>query len=338
MRDRGSVHIDGRTLMGSSRWLIGVGLCLAGPAAAQDMWMGGQVGTGLQYVQGVGVGTVLSQVEADFRYATGDWFFRIDLDYHFDPIFFGEGLNDGYQIGPHYPLPPEYAVVQWKPGKFFLRGGVTNPDFGLQEWDEKDNYLPTYTNGWVWANGQNLGIEPGLRFDDGTDLFAFAGYDMAWLTPGFGAGVQTEQDWFGTWSGFFVLPWYGYAAIYAANELYPSDALWLSLEINAGIAAGDPLIGGQFVANLFPDASYGGAVRGEMKFFEEATTDLLGDIDKFAVSASVRADPVGWLHLALEAKESWHRDGDDPYFTGTLYVAVMTPGEPYEDYAAVEEE
>ena len=114
-----------------------------------------------------------------------------------------------------------------------------------------------------------------------------------------GTGVQTEQDFFGTWSGFFVLPWYGYAALYAANEIYPADALWLSLEINAGIPAGDPLIGGQFVANLFPDASYGGAVRGEMQFFEEATTDLLGDIDKYAVSASFRADPVGWRVIGL---------------------------------------
>lgn len=313
---------------------------LVAPAWAADdveTWFGGQATTGLQTVQGVGVGTILSQVELDARASTGPLFFRLDLDYHFDPVFFVEGGTTDYQLAPHYPLPPETAEVQIG-RKVHLRAGVTNPNFGIQGWDEKDNYLPSYSNIWNLTNGQNLGLEPGITFDDGTEIYAFGGYDMAFLTGGFGAGVATEQDAFGTWTGFFYLPAYQFGMLLTANELYPADWLWLTLELDGG-PAGDGLYGGgQLIASILPEATVGGALRFEQQMMDDAAAativnDLEVGLDQTAVSGALRADPLDTLHLALEAKESWPRGGGDPYFTGTFLVSVMMGPEPGDDHA-----
>lgn len=314
--------------------VIGAMAWMTAPAWGDDVdsWFGGHVTTGLQTVQGVGAGTIGSQVELDARAATGSLYFRLDLDYHFDPVFFVEGGTDGYQLAPHYPLPPEVALVQIGT-KYHLRAGVTNADIGMQGWDERTNYLPSYSGVWSLTNGQNLGLEPGITFDDGTNLFAFGGYDMAWLTPGFGLGVSSQQDSFGTWSGVFFLPAYPFGMLVSANEVYPADALWLSLEVNGGPAGDGVVAGGQLVATLFGDATVGGALRFDQQFMSDAAVTALElEVDSTAISAALRADPSDVVHLALEAKESWPRGGGDPYFTGTFLISVGTP-DPSDEYA-----
>ena len=332
-------------MMGTRRvvGVVSLGLFVAGPASADEFetYFAGHVGTGLQYDGAVGAfGTVLSQAEFDFRGGTGDWFFRVDLDYHFDAYYFESGLNDGYNLAPHYPLPPEWAVVQWKPSSIYLRAGVTNPDMGIQEWDERDNYLPTYTSGWGMQNAQNLGGEVGWEFGDGTDLFAWGGWDMAWQVGAFGLGVQTELDFFGTWTGAFYMPALQYFGVWTANEIYPATALWLTLELNGGLVGSTPFFGGQVMANLFPDAVIGGAVRGEAQLvYPDEVEALLGDLPEYGVSGALRADLIPLTRLMLEAKESWPGDGGSPYFTGTLYVSVMWGDpEPYENFDVVDEE
>jgi hypothetical protein len=312
-----------------------IGWCLPALAGEVSTWTGGFVSTGVDVVAAPGATsaqTILSQVEADFRVLSGDWYARVDLDYHFDPISLS-GSNEGYQLAPHYPLPPEYALVQYG-WKYHLRAGVTNPDFGLQEWDEKANYLPTYSGGWSFANGQNLGLEPGITFDDGTDLFVWGGYDLAWLTPSFGLGVQTEQDLFGVWSGAFYMPALEFGMLISAQELYAADWLWLSSEIDVGTAGGGILAGGMLIANVLPDGSYGGALRFEQFHVDdEVVTALETTVPQTTLSAALRADPLDWLHLSVEGKESFPGASADPYFTGTLLVAVSSPGEPYDDFA-----
>jgi hypothetical protein len=319
-----------------------LGSIVAAPARAGDVetWAGGLAITGVQEVQGEGFGTILSQVEFDFRAASGPVFFRLDLDYHFDPYFFGVEGQD-YQLAPHYPLPPEYGLVQLGT-KYHLRAGVTNPDMGMQEWDENLNYFASYSSAWALSNGQNLGLEPGITFDDGTNLFVFGGYDMGWLTPAFGGGFQTEQDLWGTWSGVAVFPHYvfddagdatPYVFAVTADELYPADAVWLSLELDLGVANGGTAGGGQFMASLFPDGMVGGAIRIDKQFQDDAFNEAIATMDDFAVSAVLLADPIEALDFKLEGKESWPHGGGDPYFTGTFLVAAKVPGEASDDYA-----
>ena len=301
-------------------------------AADVDTWVGGHATTGAQIVQDAGASTILSQVELDARASTGSLFFRLDLDFHVDPWSFRPDGNTGFILAPHYPLPPEYALVQVGQ-KFHLRAGVTNPDFGIQEWDERLNYLATTSEGWKVANGQNLGIEPGISFDNGVNIFAFGGYDLAWLTPGGGAGIQTEQDAFGTWSGFVILPAMRYGLLLTANEVYPTDWLWFSGEIDAGFIDGTAFGGGQLIAQVFPEGAVGGALRLDRQWMPEAAGEALGDVNAFAVSGGLKAAPVSGLHLALEAKESWPKLGDSPYFTGTVLVDFQLSEEPSDDFA-----
>lgn len=308
-------------------------------AGEVSTWSGGMVTTGVDMVvsdtpsgTAVEASTILSQAEANLRVASGDWFFRLDLDYHFDPISLTGG-NAGYTLAPHYPLPPEYALVQYG-RKFHLRAGVTNPDYGAQEWDEAVNYLPTYTGGWDFANGQNLGLEPGITFDDGTDLFVFGGYDLAWFTPSAGFGVQTEQDLFGVWSGVHYMPQLRFLELISAQELYPADWLWLSSELILGTADRGLIAGGHLSTVFFPEAPVGWAARFEEMYAEEAAVAMLEvSAPQHVVSAALRVDPVDWLHIALEGKESFPGKGQPPYFTGTLLIAAFTPGEPYDDFA-----
>jgi hypothetical protein len=144
-----------------------------------ETWFGAGATTGVTV--GDSASTILSQVEFDARAATSDVFFRLDLDLHLAPIAFSD--PGAAELPPAWPLPPEWAMVQFGRGTYHLRAGVTNPNFGLQEWDERSNYFATYSIGWGLQNGQNLGIEPGVVFDSGAEVFAFGGYDLAWMTP-----------------------------------------------------------------------------------------------------------------------------------------------------------
>lgn len=330
-------------------WRFGVlgALLLASPAGwAGDLetFVGGNVITGAQYVQGpsgaegTGVGTIQSQVEFDLRLATGPLFVRLDLDYHVDPWFFGKE-NADYTLVPGYPLPPEFAFVQLG-HKYHVRMGVTSPNFGMQVWDEKDNYLPTFSSGWTVQNGQCLGLEAGMYLGDdtATEVFAFGGYDMAWFAPVFGAGVSSAQDMWGTWTGLFVLPTYPYAMFHTGNEVYPLDAMYVSTELNVGYADGDIIGGGQIVLDILPESVVGFDVRADKQFFtDKAATLLEVDVPSFALSGAVRVDPVDFFHVALEGKQTWPRGGGDPFFTGTLLLSAQVPGEPSSPYVVSEE-
>ena len=318
-------------------------LAVSTDARAGDVetWFGGQATTGAQFVQGTGVGTVLSQVEFDARVSSGPLYFRLDLDYHFAPYFFAKDANPDWAVWPPAaPFPPEAAFLQIG-HKYHLRLGVTNPNIGVQYWDEKDNYLPSYSNGWALMNDQNAGIEPGISFDDGWNVFAWGGYDMGWLTPGAGFGVQTATDTWGTWTGAFYYPLTGMGEIISANELYPTDWLTLTLEGDAGMAGGGAFGGGQLIAQFLPNSAVPISLRVDEQQMSDAAVNETGyALDPTAISLGVRNSPNDWLHLALEGKESWARGGGDPYFTGTLQITVKTPGEPVDQFAvhdAVEE-
>jgi hypothetical protein len=316
-----------------------VALIALSPARAGDdedvgFWAGGQITTGAQ-VAPEGVGTILSQAEVDARWANDLLFVRLDLDYHFDPYWFAPkdaAVNDGYPLAPHYPLPPEFAMLQVGRDRYHLRLGVTEPGMGMQSWDERDNYLLSYSIGWALTNGQNAGVEPGIVFDDGTEIFAFGGYDLGFLTPGFGAGVDTEQEAWGTWTGFFALPQYKYALLISDTELYPLDQLWLCGEVLAGVSGKDPILGAQLTAAVFPESVVNGAIRVEHEFTPDAEEEAYGaPLPVTDVAAAIKTDAIPLVHLGVEGKATWPVEATQPYLTGTLLVSVGT-ADPDDDY------
>ena len=296
---------------------------LAGPAT----WFGAGATSGVSFSPDA-VAPILSQAEVDARFEWPDVFVRIDLDVHFYPDAIGDG--------PALPYPPEYALVQFGHDKR-LRLGVVNPAIGLQGWDERVNYLPTYSTSWSYANGQILGAEPGLVLGDGTELFVFGGYDLSWLTPNVGLGVATEQDAYSTWTGVFCLPVYTdtpYIALFSDHEVYPLDALWLDLEIDAGFVDGQIFGGPTFVADILPESMVGFAVRGEHNFNIDAAEAIdLPGLDASTASVAVRVDPTPWSHFAVEGKAAFPQDGGDMVPSATLLLDVHVP-EPDDDYSA----
>lgn len=279
-------------------------------ALAADVWVGGGVlSGGVLYgastdgdgdkVADTQVTLPLSQAEVDFRLKSGMVFVRVDADVHLD-------INQDPAI-PVAPLPPEYAMVELQPGDWRIQAGVVNPEFGLQEWDEWDNYLPEYSFGWAAQPGQVVGVEPGYLLGDGsTKVFAYGGLDLAWAgswgalpdAPIFGAGVASELDSFGTWSGVFAYPTLDYYGAVAAFEVYPAGALWLTLDGIAGSSGGSPLVGGQLVANVLPEATVNPVARVEAMWDPE-----------FAVTGSGVGAGLGvnvwahdWLYASAEGR------------------------------------
>lgn len=310
------------------RWTIWAFVCTWGTTAFaaegdEDLapTFGGGVTTGLQGEQGFGYGTILSQVEFDAWFHNDLFEFRLDLDFHVDPIYFVDGANEDFTLSPHYPIPPEYAQLQIGRQKYRLRLGVTNPNIGLQEWDERDNYLVTYSGGWDFQPGQNLGVEPGVMFDDGTEIFAWAGYDLSWFTPSGGVGFATDQDDFSTWTGVDYMPDLRYLQLVSANSVYPTDWLALVFEVNAGLVETDPVGGGEITAAFLSEDPINFAVRVDHQRITPAASEILAiSPAQTAVAATVNVMPLWWLQTRFEGKESWPQGGADPYFTGTLLV------------------
>lgn len=295
-------------------WFVGA---VAAASEEPESWVGAGLTTGV-VTDFEEVGSYpTSQLEINARVDADVWSARLDLDVHFDPL--------DPQEGPAYPLPPEYAQIQLGRTGFRVRGGVNNPNFGLQEWDERDNYLPGYSQGWGAQIGQNVGVEPGIAFDDGTEVFTYVGHDLAWGVLAAGGGFATEQDSFGSWTGVQVLPDLSYGALFSANEVYPADALWLTLELDAGVVGSDPFFGGQFVANLFPESVVGAAVRLDAQPAPQAVEDALGlDLHPLVASVAGRVTPKDWFHAALEF-DLGVADGGDLLPSALLLIDVHVP-------------
>ncbi|MCB9688841.1 MAG: hypothetical protein H6738_21960 [Alphaproteobacteria bacterium] len=311
-------------------WFVWSALAWAGSV---DTWVGGRASTGVGVDSVSGVSTVLSQVELDATAAGDVWSARLDLDYHFVPVSLSHPDTNGpFEPIPAYPLPPEEASLTLGGGAPQLTLGVTNPNLGLQEWDEGDNYLATYTRAWDFSNSQNLGLQPSWNFDSGLQLFAFGGWDMGWYTPGFGLGWAYEGDSYGTWSGGFYLPAYEHGMFYWANEFYPADALWIAVEPNIGVSGGGLVVGTEAVLNVFPEGVVAGALRVEAQY----TTDTAAEwqlteletapMDPLRVTVGGRTDPTDWLHLALDlGTVAAPYGGGDPSFLGVFLVDIHAP-------------
>jgi hypothetical protein len=218
-------------------------------AASLETWAGGAA----HATTGVADGqlTNQSQLEADGRLRYGWLSARLDLDLHVDPFAPSVIVR---------PYAPEWASLQIGQDRARLRAGVVNPAISLEDWDEWDNYLPTFSLLFTGASlGRIRGAEAELSLEDGTALFVFAGQDLDFgvQPPPFvvGAGIATEQEAFGTWSGVAAYPSEAYYAAYGSVELYPHDQLSVAVDTSLGLSAGAPFFTGQLVLNALPEAA-----------------------------------------------------------------------------------
>lgn len=311
-------------------WWMSCGAALAGDV---ETWVGGRASTGVGVDSVEGVSTLLSQVELDATVDGDAWHVKLDLDYHFVPINLSHpDTNAPFEPIPAYPLPPEEASLSLGSGAPQIALGVTNPNLGMPEWDEGDNYLASYPNSWDLSNGQNLGAIPSWNFENGLQIFVFGGWDMGWYSPEVGAGWDFEGDSYGTWTGGFYLPMLQHGMFYWTNELYPADALWIDLDVDAGLSGGGPVAGGDVIVNVLPEGVVATALRVEGQYTSDAAADWqlteleVTPMDPLRVTLGARTDPTDWLHLAVDVGSAVvPYDGGDPTFLGLFLVDVHAP-------------
>jgi hypothetical protein len=314
-------------------------LCWLAAAWAEEpeLWLGAGATTGV-VVNGAGVEGAPSQIETNVRVGWEDVLLRVDADLHVDPNAYFR--DDGSPADP-IPFSPEWAMIQFGRKTWFAQVGVQNPNFGLFDWDERKNYLPTFNIMFGPTNAQNLGVEVGRFFDDGAgEVFVYGGYDLGWLAPGGGAGVAWEGDSFATWSGFTYFPGLKYGIGVAAMEVYPTDWLWLAAEPGFGMVEDKPFGGGQFVATFFGDEILSGSLRVDGTFGGKAAGELLEiPIAPLQVGGGLKFWPTDWLLLMAEGNALWDHGSKRPGFSGTLLldVHVPEPDGPYEASIAEEE-
>ncbi len=308
----------------------------ASPAFALDTFVGGAASGGVTVggdgSGGIGVAPTIAQAEIDGRLATPDVYVRVDLDVHVDPANLGDGLAA--------PVPPEWAMVQFGRQQYHVRLGVTNPNIGLQQWDEWQNYLPSYSIMWGAQPSQILGVEPGIDFDSGLSVFAYGGYDLGWgglsvvpgtglmtnsrgLTAGAGFSLSSDGYYAALSAAAYPIAGFDYYAAFGTFELYPMDQLTLSLDGGAGLMGGAPFAGAQLQVIGLPgtivspvarfELAHGGGLEGELGALPTATASL-----------GAKVAPCEFATLQVEGKGSFYATGG-PQLMAEVLVSVFRP-------------
>lgn len=303
-----------------------------------DTWVGGGVGVVASVTGAETPGTeatLVTQPELDARFAWGPLYGRLDLDLQWDPRT-NERLT---------PDPPEWAMLQIGRDRYFARVGVTNPNIGLEDWDAWNNYLPSYSVFFDGASpGRLLGLEPGMKLNDDTEVFVWGGYDLDFAEEvelgsfdayEFGVGVASEHEAWSTWTGIAAYPGSKYYGLFGALELYPHEDLTVALDGGAGLSDGSLFTGAQLVLNAFPDEVIGPVARLEGVYDkDEALGGAEGGIPTVTASAGFHFVPDDYAKLLVEGKIS--RLGDEAVSGVWVSFSVTRPAPPA--YEAVYEE
>jgi hypothetical protein len=311
-------------------WLWAV---MAGWAGETEIYVGG----GLDARGGWSPAGSEAVVEGEFDFRLRHkWFFtRLDLDVTVDV------LNPGVLY-----TPPEWAMVQFgldDPAKrlgWAVRAGVLNPNMGLEDWDLKNNYLPSYSIMFNGASpGRILGGEANLRLGDGHNVFLWGGSDIDWAwpehTPTLGVGYWTERDSWSTWSGLAMYPSEQTYMLVYTLEFYPHDLVWLAFDGSTGVMGGRGYGGGQVVLNVAPEEIVQPVARGEWVVDpgDAALGGMEEGIPDGTASLGARFVPSENVKVMVEGKAIFA----DKSATPGLYfgVEIFTPDPPY--YGVVDE-
>ncbi len=308
-------------------------LLLALPGAAQagevETWFGGAASGGVvvgDSGSGLGVAPTLAQAEVDARLGTDLLFIRVDLDVHMDPANLAGGITQ--------PLPPEWAMLQIGREQYHVRLGVTNPNIGLQQWDEWQNYLPSTSILWAMQPAQIIGAEPGMTIG-ATDVFVYGGWDMAWQVMTGGAGFAVSQDSYYAALAVAAYPLQGtdYYSAFGCFEYYPLDQLYLSLDGGGGVIGGGAFAGGQLQVVIIPEFVVSPTVRGEYLLDPGDVTGL----PTSTAGAGLKISPLEFISIGLEGKATF--DTGAPQLSAIALLSVFRP-EPdaYDASYPVEEE
>lgn len=295
-------------------------------AAPVDVFLGG--GADLRGGWSDGAPVLQTQAEFDARVGFKAVSARLDADVTFDAL-----------TGDLMLTPPEWAMVQVRvddPSKkvgWATRFGVFNPNIGLEDWDMRNNYLPSYSIMWdAGQPGRVLGAEADLRVGDGHHVMVWGGLDLDWgsltaPTPDVGVGFWSEQDTWGSWSGFFSLPTQDLHALVTTFEFYPHDLVSLTLDTSAGVSGGRGFAGGQIVLNVAPEFLVTPVARGE--FVVDPGDAALGGaaegVPDGTASLGLRAAPLPQVQLMLEGKATFADGQASPGVWAGLQIFAPDP-------------
>lgn len=304
--------------------------CTAALAGEVSGWVGGAVGAQAGW-QGSAQTTL--QAELDASFTTEMLYGRLDLDVWVDPFI--PGMSQA---------PPEAAYLQIGGDGPRAKIGVMSPNMSLESWDFWDNYLPTFSTNFNGATlGRIAGADLGTTLGNGVEVYVFGGDDLDWnmgyegfkpngyATPAWvvGAGVDTEQDAFSTWSGVAAYPTESFYAAYLALEVYPHELVWVTLDSSAGLSAGAPFASGQLLVSVMPEATVVPVLRGEYLFDPdgEALGGAEAGLPDGAISLGAHAWPLDWLNVQAEAKASFF---DGEVSPGVFVSVAAVRAEPEE--------
>lgn len=327
-----------------------------------EMWVGG----GTSVVAGVhrdvsGSGDsrfdAMAQAEVGLRLARGPLYFRLDLDVQASsapdgmPAFGFPGFlfpswalpTRGLKIGP-----PEWAMLQIGREAHHVRLGIVSHPIGLEDWDNWNNYFPTFSTMINTVPGRMLGIEPGIIVGNGYEINVFGGIDLDMGdlkfkfddpysdVPVFGAGLTTMQELWGTWSGVALYPTLDYYVAVLALEFYPAESLWVDVNGSTGLVgvpddAGNttmkPWIGGELIANILPLEPLHPLVRvqGLVESDDALSSFLLTPQPTLGASAGLTYSPFPELKISLEGKVSKVEDDLMPGLFASVALRRVEP-------------
>ena len=116
--------------------------------------------------------------------------------------------------------------------------------------------------------------------------------------------------------------------VVGAGEVYPDDAITLSIEANAGLFGDRPFAGGQALLTIDPGPAAGVLRLEHQAIDRRAAARKIGvELDyRTAVAVGVRVVARDAWRVVAEGKQQFRDDG--PAFQGTILFSASTPGEP----------
>lgn len=271
-------------------------------------------------------GGFAGNVEAEVSVAgnAGGFIYRADLDATMDyaPTF---GFQDPPpDFGVNEIVRPEWLMLGYNGGSWEARGGVVNPGYGLEDWDDWTLYLPTHGQFFDPSPGRLAGSEFAWYFENGMQLAVGGGYDLDWESPNVETNVVYEGDAWSTWSGVSYYPSENYVTGIFSGEWYVADPFWLAWDSGAGAYDGGPFATAAIIGVFLPEAMVNPTVRVEGAF-DQADFGLA----PFTASVGAAVVPVDFLKVLVEGKLTGV-DGGDPVPSVAFSVNVYRP-EPEEE-------
>jgi hypothetical protein len=311
-----------------SLWVVALGALAPAVASAQtETWFGASAEVTAGYLDPGGADTFVSttQLEGAFLLTSGALTVDIQLDFFVDNAEGAIIENPPADWAATRYVRPEYALVEVDLGGPFVRAGIVNTAFGLEDWDSWKNPLPTYSNYYTFLSpGRLLGGEVGLAFGEASDVTVHGGYDLEWEAVRVGAAVGHEAEGWSTYSGVAVYPETEFYEVILGGNIVPMDLLTIAYDGSAGLIEGSAFVVGDLTFIALPDGMINPALRVEGTFDPDAVT---GAPDA-TLGLGATAWPLEFLRIAVEANAEFVADEVVPGVFASL--SVHSPGPPEE--------